>query len=167
MTSLVCEECRSGFEPARRSQRFCSIRCANRNRSRRRRGAPATARGTSLSAPRLKAQLQATKRRLDSERSACNRQRAMIQCKLRSQASEIERLDAENSEQRQSINLLQSEVARLKRAQQINVQDLAHTAAWLVSISRAKGIALDGRTLEIMRRRGWDPTRRQAGAPRP
>lgn len=91
----------------------------------------------------------------------------MIQSKLRSQASEIERLDAENSEQRQSINRLQSEVARLKRAQQINVQDLAHTAAWLVSISRAKGIALDLRTLEILRRRGWDPTRRQTGAPRP
>lgn len=91
----------------------------------------------------------------------------MIQSQLRSQASEIERLEADNSEQRQSINLLQSEVARLKRAQQVNVQDLAHTAAWLVSISNAKGVALDLRTLEILRRRGWEPTRRQAGAPRP
>lgn len=167
MTSNVCEECRSVFEPVRRSQRFCSTRCANRNRSRRCRGAPATAHATSLSAPHLKAQLQATKRRLVSERSSCHRQRAMIQSQLRSQASEIERLEADNSEQRQSINLLQSEVARLKRAQQVNVQDLAHTAAWLVSISNAKGVALDLRTLEILRRRGWEPTRRQAGAPRP
>ena len=91
----------------------------------------------------------------------------MLQSQLRSQASEIDRLEAQNSEQRLSNNLLQSEVARLKRAQITNVQDLAHIAAWLVSIAQAKGVALDPATLKILRRRGWNPTKRQAGAPRP
>ena len=121
---------------------------------------------TTLSSPHLKAQLQATKRRLESERISCERQRQVVQSKLRSQAAEIDRLEADSSEQRLSINLLQSEVARLKRAQRTNVQDLAHTAALLVSISRAKGVALDVRTLDILRRRGWDPSKQQAGAPR-
>lgn len=163
-----CEECRATFKPVRKTQRFCSTRCSNRQRSRRRRHPvwPTTSHATNLSAPHLKAQLQATKRRLESEENSHERQRSLIQSKLRTQSANIDRLEAENSEQRQSINLLQSEVARLKRAQQINVQDLAHTAAWLVSISRAKGIALDVRALEILRRRGWDPTRRQAGEPR-
>ena len=65
-----------------------------------------------------------------------------------------------------SNNLLQSEVSRLKRAQRTNVQDLAHVSAWLVSIAQAKGVALDQATLEIFRRRGWHPSKRQAGAPR-
>lgn len=122
---------------------------------------------TTLSSPHLKARLQDTKRRLEFERTSYERQRQMIQSKLRSQAAQIDRLEAESSEQRVSINLLQSEVARLKRAQRTNVQDLAHTAALLVSISRAKGVALDIRTLDILRRRGWDPSKQQqAGAPR-
>jgi chromosome segregation ATPase len=118
-------------------------------------------------APHLKTQLEATKRELASGSTSCRRQREILQSQLRSQASDIDRLEAENSEQRLSINLLQSEVARLKRAQITNVQDLAHIAAWLVSLARAKGVALDSATLEILRRRGWNPTKRQAGAPRP
>lgn len=168
MINKRCEDCLGAFQPSRTSQRFCSAKCANRQRSRRRRGIrrSTSTPGVNLSAPHLKAQLEATKRQLESEKNTCERQRQIIQSKLRSQAAQIDRLEGENSEQRQSINLLQSEVARLKRAQQINVQDLAHAAAWLVSMSRAKGIALDVRTLEILRRRGWDPTLRQAGAPR-
>ncbi|MDE8668400.1 hypothetical protein PY310_07360 [Pseudarthrobacter sp. H3Y2-7] len=65
-----------------------------------------------------------------------------------------------------SNNLLQSEVSRLKRAQRINVQDLTHISAWLVALAQAKGVALDQATLEIFRRRGWQPTKRQAGVPR-
>jgi chromosome segregation ATPase len=117
-------------------------------------------------APHLKAQLTATKRQLESKTKSCQRQREILQSNLRSQAADIDGLEAENSEQRLSINLLQSEVARLKRAQRTNVQDLAHIAAWLVSLAQAKGIALDSATLEILRRRGWNPTKRQTGAPR-
>jgi hypothetical protein len=47
------------------------------------------------------------------------------------------------------------------------VQDLAHIAAWLVSLSNAKGIALDSKTLDILNRRGWHPSKRQAKAARP
>lgn len=87
--------------------------------------------------------------------------------KLRTQSCEIDRLEAENSEQRQSNNVLQLEVARLKRAQRTNVQDLAHLAAWLVSLANAKGVALDPATLDILSRRGWRPSKRQARAARP
>ncbi|MET3173798.1 UNVERIFIED_ORG: chromosome segregation ATPase [Arthrobacter sp. UYCu721] len=117
-------------------------------------------------APHLKAQLQATRRKLEANTASSQHQREILRSKLRAQASDIDRLEAENSEQRLSNNLLQSEVARLKRAQRINVQDLAHIAAWLVSLTQAKGVALDPATLEILRRRGWTPTKRQAEAPR-
>jgi hypothetical protein len=46
------------------------------------------------------------------------------------------------------------------------VQDLAHLAAWLVSLANAKGVALDPATLDILNRRGWNPSKRQAGEAR-
>jgi hypothetical protein len=55
-------------------------------------------------------------------------------------------------------------VARLKRAQQTNVQDLVHIAAWLISLANAKGVALDSKTLNILDRRGWNPSKRRSGA---
>lgn len=168
MTIKRCEECTEGFQPTRRTQRFCSTRCGNRQRDRRRRTRhrPGLVRRAEPLATDIQSQLEATKRQLDSKTRSCQRQREVLQSKLRSQACEIDRLEAENSEQRVTINLLQSEVARLKRAQRTNVQDLAHISAWLVSLAEAKGIALDKATLEIFRRRGWQPSKRQAGAPR-
>ncbi|MDP9906056.1 hypothetical protein [Arthrobacter bambusae] len=167
MTIKNCEECAKGFESSRKTQRFCSKRCANRQRDRRRRTrSPAQLPKAHSLATDLKAQLEATKRELESKARSCQRHREVLQSKLRSQASEIDRLEAENSEQRVSNNLLQSEVSRLKRAQRTNVQDLAHISAWLVSLAQAKGVALDQATLEIFRRRGWHPSKRQAGAPR-
>lgn len=168
MTIKQCEECAEGFQPARRTQRFCSTRCGNRQRDRRRRtrARPAQTSKTDSLAADLHAQLKATKRQLESKTRTCQRHREVLQSKLRSQACEIDRLEAENSDQRVRNNLLQSEVARLKRAQRINVQDLAHIAAWLVSLAEAKGVALDKATLEIFRRRGWNPSKHQAGAPR-
>lgn len=168
MTIKNCEECTEGFESSRKTQRFCSTRCANRQRDRQRR----TRNSTDLSpkadslAAELQAQLTATRLQLESKTRSCQRHREALQSKLRSQAGEVGRLEAENSEQRLSNNLLQSEVARLKRAQRTNVQDLAHIAAWLVSLAHAKGVALDSATLEILNRRGWQPAKRQAGAPR-
>jgi hypothetical protein len=163
-----CGECSGTFEQSRSSQRFCSTRCANRHRDRKRRAAQGSAAAPAAKtiAPHLKAQLHATRRRLQAETDSCQRQNEILQSKLRSQASEIDRLEAVNSEQRLSNNQLQLEVARLKRAQIINVQDLAHIAAWLVSLANAKGVALDPATLEILRRRGWNPAKRRAGAPR-
>jgi hypothetical protein len=167
-TNKYCEDCSGAFKSSRKTQRFCSTRCANRHRDRKRRdsGRSAVAPAPRTSAPHLKAQLEASKRQLESTSTSCQRQREILQSKLRSQACEIDRLEAENSEQRVANNLLQSEVSRLKRAQRTNVQDLAHIAAWLVSLAHAKGVPLDPATLEILRRRGWTPTKRQAGAPR-
>lgn len=168
MTIKNCEECTDAFESSRETQRFCSARCANRQRDRRRRhrnGCAPASKKDSLVAD-LQSQLAATKRQLESKTRSFQRHREVLQSKLRSQACEIDRLEAESSEQRVSNNLLQSEVSRLKRAQRTNVQDLAHIAAWLVSLAHAKGVALDPATLEILKRRGWNPTKRQAGARR-
>lgn len=86
---------------------------------------------------------------------------------LRSQSSELERLHAIYEELETRNSLLHNEVLRLKRAQRTNIQDLAHVAAALVHVSRAKGIALDPTTVSILRRRGWAPGKSSAGAPRP
>jgi predicted RNase H-like nuclease (RuvC/YqgF family) len=163
-----CEECTKSFKPSRRTQRFCSIPCGNRQRDRRRRtgNRPATERSADAITTDLRIELEGVKRQLETKTKAGKRQMEILQSKLRSQASEIDRLEAENSELRSGNNLLQSEVTRLKRAQRTNVQDLAHIAAWLVSMAQAKGVALDGTTLEILRRRGWNPSKRQAGAAR-
>ena len=83
---------------------------------------------------------------------------------LRSQSSELERLHALYDELETRNGLLHNEVLRLKRAQKTNVQDLARVAAVLLQISRAKAIALDPVTLDILRRRGWLPARNRAGA---
>ncbi len=82
---------------------------------------------------------------------------------LRSQSSELERLHAFYEELETRNGLLHNEVLRLKRAQRTNVQDLARVAAVLLQISRAKGVALDSVTLEILRRRGWLPSRPRTG----
>ena len=113
-----------------------------------------------------KDELKAVKRQLVSRTNICQRRTEILQSKLRSQSCEIDRLEAENSELRKSNNALQSEVVRLKRAQRTNVQDLAHIAAWLVSLANAKGVALDSRTLDILNRRGWNPSKRRSGASR-
>lgn len=175
MSRKNCEECRSSFEPNRAPQRFCSTRCADRQRDRRRRkarrsvDAPASASASAESnaeAAHLAAELEATKRRLESSSKACRQHLDELRSKLRSHASEIDRLEADNYEQLERVSILHSEVARLKRAQRTNVQDLAYVAAWLVSVAQAKGVALDVKTLDILRRRGWTPSRRNAGAPR-
>jgi hypothetical protein len=114
-----------------------------------------------------KDELKAVKRQLETKTKICQRRVEILQSKLRSQSCELDRLGAENSEQRQSNNVLQLEVARLKRAQRTNVQDLAHLAAWLVSLANAKGVALDPATLDILNRRGWNPSKRQTRAARP
>jgi TolA-binding protein len=114
----------------------------------------------------LRTEVDGEKRQLENKTKACKRQVEILQSKLRSQASEIDRLEAGNSELRLGNNVLQSEVTRLKRAQRTNVQDLAHLAAWLVSLANAKGVALDPATLDILNRRGWNPSKRQAGAAR-
>lgn len=89
-----------------------------------------------------------------------------FQSALRSQSSELERLEAQNAAQHDRIRLLEKELTRLKRAQRTNIQDLAHVAARLVAVSHAQRVALDRATLDILRRRGWKPSRQQSPGPR-
>ena len=155
------------FESSRMSQRFCTIRCGNRRRDRRRRTSKSRASVVvDVEALDVKKVLSDQKRQLEARRKICQRRVEILQSKLRSQSSEIDRLEAESSELRQSNNVLQAEVVRLKRAQRTNVQDLAHIAAWLVSLANAKGVALDSRTLDILNRRGWNPSKRRTGTSR-
>jgi predicted RNase H-like nuclease (RuvC/YqgF family) len=114
----------------------------------------------------VKKVLSDQKRQLVLRTKFCQRRVEILSSKLRSQSSEVDRLEAENSELRQRNNVLQAEVVRLKRAQRTNVQDLAHIAGWLVSLANAKGVALDAKTLNILDRRGWNPSKRRSGASR-
>jgi uncharacterized protein YutE (UPF0331/DUF86 family) len=75
---------------------------------------------------------------------------------------DLDRIEADNAEQRERMSILQSELARLKRAQRTNVQDLAHVAARLVAVAQARQVPLDTKTLEILRRRGWINQKRRA-----
>ncbi|MFF1880592.1 hypothetical protein ACFVVC_03870 [Pseudarthrobacter sp. NPDC058196] len=110
--------------------------------------------------------LDAEKPETDTTTKICQRRNEILHSKLRAQSCEIDRLEAENSELRQSNNVLHAEVVRLKRAQRTNVQDLAHIAAWLVALANAKGVALDSRSLDILNRRGWSPSKRRTGTSR-
>jgi hypothetical protein len=167
MTVKNCEECAMGFEPSRKGQRFCSTRCGNRKRDRIRRADCRPTVAVNADAVVPKDEMKALRRELATRTKICQRRVGILQSKLRSQSCEIDRLEAENSEQRQNNDVLQLEVARLKRAQRTNVQDLAHLAAWLVSLANAKGVALDPATLDILNRRGWHPSKRRARAARP
>lgn len=169
-----------GFEPSRKTQRFCSTRCADRQRDRRRRQqnqkaldacTEASAANSPCPAklertPEVALERPATRQRLDATINPHRETIDALQTKLRSQSGDIDRLEAENTEQQARIGLLQGEVARLKRAQRINVQDLAHVAARLVAVAQAKGLALDPTTRDILRRRGWMPSKRPSGVRR-
>ena len=106
-------------------------------------------------------------RRVDVSNSRRQHTVDELQTQLRSQASDVEHLEAVNAEQRIRISSLLGELAHLKRAQRINVQDLAHIAARLVAVVQAKGLPLDPKTVEILRRRGWMSSKRRSEARRP
>ena len=175
MDKRACDECGEDFEPSRTSQRFCTTRCADRNRDRRRR---LRTRGARVPLATTQGPETARASKLSAHQSAASQEHNVpikiyllridtLQTALRSQSSELERLEAENTEQHDRIRLLQTELARLKRAQRTNIQDLAHVAARLVAVSNAQRVALDRPTLEILRRRGWKPTRQQSPTPTP
>lgn len=172
----ICEECRVGFEASRKTQRFCCTRCADRQRDRRRRkrnkgvvvGAnecsPAESPRTSGSqrTPQPAIEPRATSRQPDATTRRCQQSIDALQSRLRSQSLDLDRVEADRAEQQERISILQSELARLKRAQRTNVQDLAHVAARLVAVTQAKQMPLDTKTIEILRRRGWIAQKRRA-----
>jgi chromosome segregation ATPase len=176
----TCEECRAGFYSSRNTQRFCSTRCANRQRDRRRRqkkqllarrsiDAPAVSLGIVEAEPASHSITEppARRRRREAAIIICKRAIDDLQTRLRSLSLDLEHAEAVNAEQQARISNLQTELAHLKRAQRINIKDLAHVAARLVAVTKAKGLPLDPGTVEILRRRGWISQKRRAGAMRP
>lgn len=83
---------------------------------------------------------------------------------LRSQATDIDRLEAENSDQRAIIKSLRADVARLHTVQLADTKDLLHLAGRLLAHSQATGVELDNATKALFRRRGWaSASRKQEG----
>lgn len=79
---------------------------------------------------------------------------------LRAQAVYIDRLEAENAEQRDVIRNLRADLARLQNIQQTDSHDLVHLAGRLLAVSHATGVELHSSTKALFRRRGWTATQR-------
>lgn len=83
-----------------------------------------------------------------------------VRCQLRTQAVDIDRLEAENAEQRDVIRNLRADLARLQNIQQTDAHDLVHLAGRLLAVSHATGMELHSSTKALFRRRGWAATKR-------
>ena len=86
---------------------------------------------------------------------------------LRSQAENIDRLEAENADQRDVIRNLRADVARLQSIQQTDSHDLVHLAGRLLALTQATGVELHDSTQALFRRRGWTATSRKPEAQKP
>lgn len=170
----MCAECGEPFEPIRRSQRFCSARCANRQRDRRRRRrttaslptAPAASRNDSAMTAAASPGCQDRARvRLAPAHARSGRFIDSLRAQLRLQSVDIERLEAENAEQRAIVKSLRHELARLQATQESDTRDLVHLAGKLLALSRATGVDLDHGSKELFRRRGWSSSGRRGQQP--
>lgn len=79
---------------------------------------------------------------------------------LRAQAVDIDRLEAENAEQRDVIRNLRADVARLQSIQQTDARDLVHLGGKLLALTQATGVELHNSTKALFRRRSWTATKR-------
>ncbi|WP_426940131.1 hypothetical protein [Pseudarthrobacter sp. S6] len=167
MSGKTCEECRGRYIPSRTSQRFCSTRCANRQRDRRRR------RHTPQGRQPLRCQVPPHGAAPDSSNApaapgpAGKQELDNVLGQLRSQATDIDRLEAENADQRATIRSLGADVVRLHTVQQTGAQDLLHIAGKLLALTRAVGVELDNSTKQLFRRRGWSSASRNPQAAQP
>jgi chromosome segregation ATPase len=90
-----------------------------------------------------------------------------LRIQLRSQAEDIDRLEAENTEQREVIKTLRADLARLQNIQQADSHDLVHLAGRLLAVSHATGVELHNSTKALFRRRGWTATNRNPETQKP
>ena len=88
-----------------------------------------------------------------------------FQARLRLQAVDIERLEAEVAEQRATTQNLRLELDRLQANRKTDAQDLVQLAGKLLALSRAAGVELDLSTKELFRRRGWSSSARRGQQP--
>ena len=87
-----------------------------------------------------------------------------LHAQLRSQATDIDHLAAENADQRALIKNLRADVASLQTAQRTDTQDLVRLAGKLLALSRATGLEMDDTTKAIFRLRGWTSSSRHREA---
>lgn len=171
MSGKICGECGESFAPSRLSQRFCSTRCANRQRDRRRRRRRTTAVASPAPAAALRRQgfdpesgPKETHRKasvlLGADLATSRKDHDSLRGQLRSQAEDIDRLEAENTEQRDVIRDLRADLARLQNIQQTDSQDLVHLAGRLLALTQTTGVELHNNTKALFRRRGWTATSR-------
>lgn len=177
MQDQICPECGSHFKRSRSNQRYCSPRCAGRQRERRRRqrlGAdrsPTSEPDPRVIAARLSKQLTQTEHqhRIELERqrntsderlraalSVGERRAGELASNLQRLSQAHDRLRALSREQLGRIHELSEEVHRLRDIQAIDGQDLRHLAGRLILLARQAGVALDKGTQALFRRRGWN-----------
>lgn len=169
MSGKICGECGESFAPSRSSQRFCSTRCANRQRDRRRRHAVAVAspapavplrrRGFDPEFGPREAHRKASGR-LVADLTRSRQGQDSLRNQLRAQAVDIDRLGAENAEQRDVIRTLRADLARRQTIQQTDAHDLVHLGGKLLALTQATGVDLHRSTKALFRRRGWTATKR-------
>jgi uncharacterized coiled-coil protein SlyX len=158
----------------RSTQRFCSTRCANRQRDRRRRQRIAGSTATPPGEPRSECVVAAkvprapqagTDATLAAVRARNSRLLDSLRAQLRLQSANIDDLKAENAEQHATVKKLRVDLARLQTTQTCDAQDLVHLAGRLLALSRAAGVELDPSTKELFRRRGWSSSARRGQQP--
>ena len=88
-----------------------------------------------------------------------------LHAQLRLQSVDIDRLEAENEEQRAIEKSLRQELGRLKEGHESDTQDLVLVAGKLLALSRFSGAELDLSTKELFRRRGWSSSARRGQQP--
>lgn len=86
-----------------------------------------------------------------------------LRTQLRAQSVDIDRLEAENSEQRAAMKDLHTDLDRLQAAQRIDAQDLVHLASRLLALAQTAGVEFDNSTKALFRRRGWTVRNGQDG----
>lgn len=88
-----------------------------------------------------------------------------LRTQLRFHSADIDRLEAENVEQRDIVRNLRRELARLRNTQKTDAQDLVHLASKLLALTRAADGELDPYVKGLFRRRGWSSTTRRGQQP--
>ncbi|MDI3243248.1 hypothetical protein QK292_17065 [Arthrobacter sp. AL08] len=87
-----------------------------------------------------------------------------LHAQLRSQAVDIDHLEAENAEQLALIKSLRADIDRHETAHKADAQDLVRLAGKLLALSQATGLELDDNTKATFRRRGWTSSNRHREA---
>lgn len=105
--------------------------------------------------------------RFGADVAASRQGQESLRNQLRAQAGDIDRIEAENAEQRDVIRNLRADVARLESTQQTDAHDLVHLAGRLLALTQATGAELHNSTKALFRRRGWTATKPNAEIQKP